>query len=44
MRIPIELTEPQAAVLVLLNREVGDLDSAARYVLQKNQELYQRLG
>lgn len=63
MRIPIELSEPQAdklrgeaqrlgvtpedlataAVLDLLNREVGDFHSAARYVLQKNRELYQRL-
>jgi hypothetical protein len=32
-----------AAVLDLLNREVGEFDSAARYVLQKNRELYKRL-
>lgn len=33
-----------AAVLDLLNREVGDFDSAARYVLEKNRELYRRLS
>jgi len=32
-----------AAVLDLLNRDVGEFDSAARYVLQKNRELYRRL-
>jgi hypothetical protein len=33
-----------AAVLDLLNRETDDFDSAARYVLEKNRELYRRLA
>lgn len=33
-----------AAVVDLLNREANDFDSAAKYVLQKNPELYQRLS
>jgi hypothetical protein len=32
-----------AAVVDLLNREVGDFDAAARYVLKRNRELYERL-
>ena len=33
-----------AAIVDLLNREAGDFDAAARYVLEKNKELYQRLS
>lgn len=33
-----------AAVTDLLNREEGDFDSAAEYVLRKNRELYRRLA
>jgi antitoxin FitA len=64
MKIPIELSEPQAAklrseaqrlgvepqalataaVVDLLNRESPDFDQAARYVVEKNRELYRRLS
>lgn len=33
-----------AAVVDLLNREDGDFEAAASYVLQKNSELYRRLA
>lgn len=33
-----------AAIADLLNREEGDFDSAAEYVLRKNRELYRRLA
>lgn len=33
-----------AAVVDLLNRETGDFEAAASHVLQKNRELYRRLG
>ena len=33
-----------AAVVDLLNREDAELQAAAEYVLEKNRELYRRLG
>lgn len=33
-----------AAVVDLLNRQAADFDSAAKHVLEKNRELYQRLS
>jgi hypothetical protein len=33
-----------AAVLDLLNREVSDFEAAAKYILHKNWNLYQRLS
>jgi len=44
-RLGVQPEDPAtAAVLDLLNREADDFDTAARYVLQKNQELYRRLA